>query len=129
MYILNQPEIAQFNVTNAHRFVEFWSQFYDDSVTVFESKAKIDYFSELNVGNNLTEENVRRLLRWKDPHYLTHIHSETRQDNPKAVKALNSLSAINQFRNDQSTEDHMRQTAAEVFPNGPVWQAFLLHIA
>jgi hypothetical protein len=85
--------------------------------------------SELGIGKNLTEENLRRLLRWKDPHYLTHIHSGTGEPNPKVVKALNQLDAINRFRNGESAEVDIRQIAAQVFPNGIVWQVFLLHVA
>jgi hypothetical protein len=42
---------------------------------------------------------------------------------------LEHLSSINQFRNDKSTEDDARGIANQVFPNGVIWQAFLLHIA
>jgi hypothetical protein len=132
MYILNPLEIAHFDVANANSFVEFWSQFYDDSITVFESKDKIDYLSELNLGNDLTEENVRRLLRWKDETYLTKkiLSGPNRgEDNPRVLRVLGHLSSINQFRNDKSTEDDARGIAKQVFPNGVIWQAFLLHIA
>lgn len=129
MYTLNLADVAHFDLDKAHAFVEFWSRYYNDSITVFESQDKISYFSELNVGNDLTEENLRRLLRWKDPHYLTHIHKETREENPKVAKALKQLSAINLFRQGGSTEEDMRKTAAQVFPTGFIWQVFLLHVA
>jgi hypothetical protein len=129
MYTLNLADVARFDLDKAQDFVEFWNRYYTDSTTVFETEDKIDYFSELNIGNDLTEENLRRLLRWKDPHYLTHIHSETREDNPKVAKALKQLAAINLFRNGGSAEEDMRKTAAQVFPTGFIWQVFLLHVA
>jgi hypothetical protein len=119
VYTLNLPEIAQFNIADAPRFVDFWSQFYKDSTTVFQatkegsehdnsSSAKpgdgqtastksrqkknaaiIDYFSELNVGNDLTDENVRRLLRWKDPTRLTEVIKG--RPNAKVVSVLKSV--------------------------------------
>ncbi|MGA8623094.1 MAG: hypothetical protein WB660_31780 [Candidatus Sulfotelmatobacter sp.] len=128
MYTLNLLDVAQFDLSKAAQFVEVWSQYYDDSVTVFESEERIDYFSELNLGNDLTEENVRRLLRWKDEHRLTHIHREIRQENLKVRTVLNGLGEINQFRNGGSTEDDMRLVTQKVFPTGIVWKAFLLHI-
>jgi hypothetical protein len=105
MYILNPLEIARFNVADASRFVEFWSQFYDDSITVFESDEKIDYLAELNLGKDLTDENVRRLLRWKDETYLTQrILSGPNKgiDNPRVIRVLGHLGSINQFRNTKS---------------------------
>jgi hypothetical protein len=110
MYTLNLADVAHFDLDKAHAFVEFWSRYYNDSITVFESQDKINYFAELNVGNDLTEENLRRLLRWKDPHYLTHIHKETREENPKVAKALKQLTAINLFRQGASAEEDMRKT-------------------
>ena len=119
-------------MADASRFVEFWSQFYDDSITVFESDEKIDYLAELNLGKDLTDENVRRLLRWKDETYLTQrILSGPNKgiDNPRVIRVLGHLGSINQFRNDKITEDDARSIVGQVFPNGPIWQAFLLHIA
>jgi hypothetical protein len=132
MYILSPDDMAEFDLANASRFVKFWSQFYNYHVTVFETKTEIDYFSELNLGNDLTAENVRRLLRWKDPRLLTErilTGPNEGQDNPRVAPVLNCLGTINQFRNDQIGDDDMRHAAAEVFPHGIVWRAFLLHIA
>jgi len=88
----------------------------------------IDYFAELNVGSDLTEENVRRLLRWKDSQWLTELKLNG-EANGNVVRVLKSLSMINRFRNDQITEDDMRREADQVFPGGGVWKFFLLHIA
>jgi len=80
----------------------------------------------------LTAENVRRLLRWKDPRLLTHrilSGPNAGQDNPRVAKVLANLDLINDFRNDQRTETEIRCTAEQVFTDRIVWKAFLLHIA
>jgi hypothetical protein len=128
MYTLNALDVAKFDVTNAATFVEFWSQFFDDEIKDIDG-TKIDYFKELNVGSNLTTENVRKLLRWKDPRLLTHPNKVTGLDNSDVVKVLDKMAALNQFRNDQITEADIRRTADEIFRDGIVWKAFLLHVA
>jgi hypothetical protein len=133
MYIPNLHDIAQFNVADAREFVDFW-----DFVSAVdhgngqpehagsrrkkkeEEKEKINYFMELNVGNDLTEENVHKLLEWKDPFHFTAA---------RKARVLANLSLINRFRNDQIAEDEMQRAAAQVFPNGAVWNFFLFHIA
>jgi hypothetical protein len=132
MFTLDPDEIAQFDLARARRFVECWSRFYSDRITASGTKDRIDYFAELNLGRDLTEENVRRLLRWKDPQHLTHpvvSGPNARQDNPAVVRVLRNLAAINAFRNDRLAEADMRRTAEQIFPQGPVWRVFLLHIA
>jgi hypothetical protein len=132
-FILDLPHVAEFDLTCAQAFVDFWSQFYNYRVSLFSTPdEEIDYFSELNIGNALTKQNIRRLLRWKDPRFLTECKLSGRNkghDNPRVVSVLNNLGMINQFRNDEITEHAIRHTAAEVFPHGIIWRAFLLHIA
>jgi hypothetical protein len=125
-------DVATFDLAKASEFVEFWSQFYDYRVTVFGSKQEIDYFSELNIGNDLTAENVRRLLRWKDWQRLSErILSGPNEghENPRVMRVLANLGTINQFRKDQATNGESLQILADMFPNGAIWGAFLLHIA
>jgi hypothetical protein len=132
MYTPNSLEIAQFNLACAARFVEFWRQFYDYRVKVLDSEVEIDYFAELNIGKDLNEENVRRLLRWKDPHQLTHrilSGSNKGQQNSRVLRVLRCLTAINRFRNEKISEDEIRRTVEGVFPQGLVYGVFLLHIA
>jgi len=132
MYVPALTDVEKFDLAKASEFVEFWCQFYDDRVTVLGSKQEIDYFSELNIGNELTEENVRRLLRWKDRQRLSErILSGPNEghENPRVTKVLANLSTINEFRKDQSTNSDLLQTLAGIFPNGVVWGAFLRHIA
>jgi hypothetical protein len=133
MFIPDLADITEFDLRRAQAFVDYWSQFYNYRVPVFRTpNEEINYFSELNVRNALTEENVRRLLRWKDPRLLTECilsGPNEGQENPRVVRVLNNLGTINQFRNDEITDDAMRHSAAQVFPYGIVWRAFLLHIA
>jgi hypothetical protein len=129
MYVPALTDVESFDLAKASEFVEFWSQFYDYHVTVLGSEQEIDYFSELNTGNDLTAENVRRLLRWKDVKMLserTLSGPNEGQENPRVTKVLAHLSTINGFRKDQNTNSDLLQT---IFPNGVVWRAFLLHIA
>lgn len=132
MYRIALPEVTRFDPLNARPFVDFWSTFYDDKINVLDTDERIDYCTELNIANDLTEENVRRLLRWKDPRLLTHrilSGSKKGQDNPRVLKVLANLGRINQFRNDQIQEDDMKRVAEQVFTDGIVWKALLLHIA
>jgi hypothetical protein len=112
--------------------VDFWSQFYRYEVKDATDKTIIDYFSELNLGTNLTDQNVRRLLRWKDPRHLTDpklegTHAGERNDNVDRVLAR--MGDINRFRRDGASEDEMRKTVTEIFPVGTIFQVFLFNIA
>jgi hypothetical protein len=132
MYIINLPDVPRFDPQDAPAFVEFWSQLYYDDIKVLDAQERIDYYTELNITNDLTEENVRRLLRWKDQRFMTHLTlsgPNKGQGNPRVAKVLAKLGLINQFRNDQSTKEQMQHTTEQVFTDGIVLKAFLLHIA
>ena len=131
MYTLRLSDIPKFNLTDAPQFVKFWNRFYGYEAKLSEdNKQRIDYFSELNIGNDLSEENVRRLLRWKDPRFLTDPKKKTNEPNEKVRKVIQNLSVINGFRNGQKTEEEMKCTAEMVFESRTiVWRVFLLHIA
>ena len=112
---------------NARQFVDFWSKYYSDQV-----KDETDYFPELNISNDLTKENVRKLLRWKDAYRFTDpIRSgpNAGKSNPKVAKVLACRGDINHFRNSPSTENDIRHTAEEMFKSGIVMRAFVLHIS
>lgn len=129
MYTLNPLDIPRFDLTMASQFVKFWDQFYSYDVKLVGTEELIDYFAELNVGSDLTEENIRRLLRWKYSRHLTDPNVKTRERNPRVVKILAKLRTINNFRNGGVGEEDMRRTADEVFDSGMVYRPFLLHIA
>ncbi len=131
MFTFNQDAIADYNLNNAKEFIAFWNSFYKDKITVFKFKLLIDYFAELNVGNVLTTENIRRLLRWKDQRSLTQeIISGKKQgsENPRIRQVVDILDDINKFRAGVITEDQFKTTSS-IFPNGIIWQIFLFHIA
>ena len=73
MYILNNNQIKEYNLRKAKRFVEFWQEKYSYTpVRVYGSKNKyINYIEELNINHKLTNDNIKRLLRWKDKRWLT----------------------------------------------------------
>jgi hypothetical protein len=132
MFILENDAVADDDLGNGAAFVDFWSKFYDYRIHVHGGHEEIDYVTELHTGQDLTEENCRRLLRWKDPKFLTHeILSGPNQGraNPRVQRALEILPQMNAFRRGELTEVQFRDQTAKVFPNGLVWQLFLLHIA
>jgi hypothetical protein len=131
MYVLSLSDIASFDLKNAPDFVAFWNRFYGYEATLpEEKKRRIDYFSELKLEGDLSEQNVRRLLRWKDPRFLTDPKKGTNEPNKKVRRVLQNLSVINSFRRSEKTEDEMRHAAENIFQSPKiVWRAFLLHIA
>ncbi len=110
-------------------FVTCWERYYRDAPRVSPTgHKKIDYYAELNITSKLTEQNVIRLLRWKDIRMLTHP-MVSGQPNPRVVNVLEHLDALNRFRNDDIGHENFLATARMVFPSGLIWQAFLCHIA
>jgi hypothetical protein len=57
-------KFKDYDLSNAKEFVEFWSEYYnEDTLKVCNSDKVISYIDELNLQNDLTEENIKRLLR------------------------------------------------------------------
>lgn len=132
MFTLNRDEIDEFDINRASEFVDFWSQYYSYRVPELNAEGMIDYYAELNLGRDLTTENACKLLRWKDPHLLTHrilTGPNTGQDNPRVARVLNNLSAINCFRRGDLTEEQIINIVSDIFPHGIVFRGYLLHIA
>lgn len=103
MFTLDSNQFREFDLRRARQFIDFWSKFYrSDTTKAFHSDEVIDYFKELNLGNRLTEQNVKRLLRWKDPRMLTEEKLSglnKGEKNEKVMKVIGKLSKINGFRN------------------------------
>ena len=132
MFVLSPSGIESFDVSGVRRFVDFWSQFYKYEVKVLGGGTTIDYFSELNLGSDLTEQNVRRLLRWKDPRRLTdpRLHgTQAGEHNDSVARVLEKLEDINKFRCDLISEEKMREIVTDLFPKGIIFQVFLFNIA
>lgn len=129
MFVLDRDHFRGANEAHLNNFVTCWERYYRGSVTISPTDATlINYEAELNVQSDLTEQNVTRLLRWKDPRMLTHPKVDG-TDNHRVKNVLSQLGALNQFRNGNIDQQNFAQTTAGIFPNGIVWQLFLFHIA
>ena len=133
MFILNVKQFGKFDLTRAKQFVDYWRKKYShDSVKTFDGDEVIDYIDELNLGNNLSEQNVKRLLRWKDPRMLTEkILSGPRKgsENKKVLRVIEKREQINKFRQGEIGVNDFKNETERIFPNGFVWRIFLFHIA
>ncbi len=132
MYTLSNVEISRFDLTRAADFIRCWAPFYRYRVKVFESPQEIDYYEELNLGSDLTRQNLERLLRWKDPQRLTEqiMTGPNRGERNKTVdRTIKALPLLNRFRRREISEEDALTAISEVFQSGVVFQVFLLHIA
>jgi hypothetical protein len=71
-----------------------------NKIKAFDSNEVIDYFNELNLDNDLSEQNIKRLLRWKDPRMLTEkilSGPNTGKENEKVLKVIHKRECINKL--------------------------------
>ncbi len=132
MFILDEDQFCEFDPGNAREFVDCWCRHYHGEVKVFGSSENIDYLGELNLDGKLTEQNLKRLLRWKDPRWLTEEISSgpnRGEKNKRAENVIRELKSINDFRAKKIDKHEFDKKAIEIFPSGPVWQILLFHIA
>jgi len=133
MFILNVKQFGEFDLYRAKQFVEYWIKKYRyDTIKAFNSTEVIDYIDELNLGSNLSEQNIKRLLRWKDPRRLTEkilSGDNEGKDNKKVLKVIEKIDWINKFRQGKIGEKEFKIITEKIFPSGFVWQIFLFHIA
>lgn len=133
MFVLNVKQFGEFALNRSKQFVDYWSKQYSyDSVKAFSSDEVINYIDELNLGNDLSEQNIKRLLRWKDPRRLTEkILSGPNKgmENKKVLMVVEKRDCINKFRHAEIDEKEFKAETENIFPNGFVWQIFLFHIA
>ena len=131
MFILDKSKFWDSDLRNAKEFVAFWSEYYSYKIRAFKSGDSISYINELNLKNDLTEQNVKRLLRWKDPRWLTEetLSGPGGSKNDRVKRVLNKLRSINDFRNGRIGENSFLKIVKNIFPNGLIWQVFLFHIA
>lgn len=136
MFFLNLERFTDFNADELNQFVNCWASYYRYSVKKMTLSGKvsdeeIDYFSEINFNNDLTQENVINLLRWKDPKYLSnHILSGPNEgsSNDRVDRVVDKLSELNQFRRSEITSDDFKKITSQFFPNGIIWEIFIFHI-
>jgi hypothetical protein len=132
VYTLSNVEICRFDLSRAADFVRCWEPFYRYSVKVFGDTREIDYFVELNLGNDLTRQNLERLLRWKDPHRLTErivTGPNQGQRNGMVDRAISALPLLNRFRRGEIHGADASTAFSKIFHTGVVFRVFLLHIA
>lgn len=134
MFIQNPDLFNNFDISNAREFVQYWRQFYHERVTIFGATERIDYFAEVDPTRPLTSENVRRLLRWKDPRLLTHLVGtglNAGRLNARVERVTRHLARLNEFRAGTMDESGFMDWTASVFrdPCAWVWRIFLAHIA
>lgn len=101
---------------SATEFVEFWEGFYRSTIP------DDVYQANLNIGNELTMENVALLWRWKNQRYGSPLIGPTQQ----------ILGDINAFRRLESIEEQEERGFWErAYAISPriVWQVFLFHMA
>ncbi|MCH7728701.1 MAG: hypothetical protein IH991_19785 [Planctomycetes bacterium] len=113
MYVLNRDEFRLVDKNRVVPFVECWEKYYD-----YESYDERVYFEELNLGKDLTEQNVVRLLRWKDPRMLTHPKKSDGKPNTRVVGVLEQLAGINGFRNSTLTAEEFQRITEQIFRSG-----------
>jgi hypothetical protein len=133
MFILNVKQFGEFDLYKAKQFVDYWlNKYKNDTVKAFNSTEIIDYINELNLESNLSEQNIKRLLRWKDPRRLTEkilSGPNKGKDNKKVLKVIENIDWFNKFRQGKIGEEEFKIKTKVIFPNGFVWQIFLFHIA
>jgi len=125
--------MGEFDLNKAKQFVDYWGKPYSYAkVKDCNTNEVIYYLEELNLGSRLTENNLKRLLRWKDPRMLTEkilFGPNKGKENIKVFKVLERRNIINRFREGNLEAEEFKKATEGIFPNGFVWQIFLFHIA
>lgn len=131
MYVLDTGSFSEFNPTKADAFVKHCSRYHSYDVKKERAEKNIDYFIEINEGHELSQDNIRHLLRWKDPKYLSHTiksGSNKGTTNPRVMRVLEILDYMNKFRSGTMPVTEFRKITCPLFPNGVIWEIFLFHI-
>ncbi|MHC4146052.1 MAG: hypothetical protein ACYSWZ_23995 [Planctomycetota bacterium] len=120
MFILHSDEFTNNNPENIIDFIHHWSRFYINNAPYARNgqgknmDETIDYLTELNIGNDLTEQNITRLLRWKMWRTYTHPQKDGK-DNQKVKSILKKIEELNNFRQVEELnnliENKFRKTA------------------
>lgn len=134
MFILDPDLLSNFDLHNTREFVQYWRLPYRQRVKIFGAEERIDYFAEIDPTRPLTAENVRRLLRWKDPKFLSHVivtGPNARRSNPRVERVTENLARLNEFRAKAIDESTFLDWATSMFPSRDawVWRLFLGHLA
>ena len=133
MYVLNRHKFAVADIRGLEKFVVCWERFYRDNVQLPNSDIPINYLDELNLHGDLSKQNIIRLLRWKDPRFLTHPKQPKTgriEPNSRVRQVLDRISVINRFRNGKITKKDFSKVTEDLFPSGSIiMPLFLFHVA
>ena len=139
MFVLNKEQFREFNLKEAKQFIDFWAEKYPETKTkvINNGDKTIIYLDELNLENRLnrlTEENIKRLLRWKDPRMLTEeklSSPDKGKKNETVTNVLENLENINAFRFGKMSEQDFKEKTGNISGIGKhtVYRMFLFHIA
>jgi len=133
MFILTQEQFADNGRENVEEFINFWNNYYlpinEQGQQINEA---IDYLVQLNIGHQLTAQNVIELLRWKLPRFYTHPQQRSGLPNTKVVRIIHAIKKLNHFRQaelvTEPVADEFRKTAQKLVPTEGTIQFFLFHI-
>lgn len=129
MYVLNPDDFRGLDVRKVSTFAGFWAQFYEPERVKYRDRDEpIDYFAELNIGGELSRQNIINLLRWKDAHMLTHPKGNG-QPNQRVLRVLAKRDAINDFRAKRISVEQFSTIVDDMFNVGIVYKLFIFHIA
>ena len=122
MFILNNEQFKEFDLRKVKQFIEFWDDKYP--------KEKLnDYYKELNLGNMLTEGNIKQLLYWKSRRNF----SEERvsgEKNKTVMEVLKNLENINAFRFNKMNGKNFKEKMERIKGIGKyIFLFFLFHVA
>ena len=120
MFTLNCNDFRGADTNRLVEFVECWERYYGGNDD--------EYLAALNLGNDLTKQNIASLLRWKDPRFLTQRNKDG-SPNGRVERVLERTASINDFRNGRIDADDFETITRSIFPHGIIWQLFLFHLA
>ncbi len=131
MFFLKLERFTDYKRNELAQFVNCWASYYRYSVKKIDSNEEIDYFSQLNLNNDLSEENIINLLRWKDPRYLTNqilTGPNKGGSNDRVDRAVENLPQLNKFRRSEIAPDEFKKITGQIFPSGVIWEIYIFHI-
>jgi hypothetical protein len=129
MFILIPEQFADNGRENVEEFINFWKNHYlPTNKQEEQTNEALNYFTQLNIGHQLTAQNVTELLRWKLPRLYTHPRKRNGSPNTGVVRIIHALEKLNHFRQAEMVEDEFRNTVQRLIPTEGTMQIFLFHI-
>jgi hypothetical protein len=113
MFVLKRDEFGVVDRRRIAPFVKCWERYYRGAEKGFQ-----EYLSQLNLGRDLTNDNIKRLLRWKDARWLTHPMKHNGGPNPRVARVLRQRASINAFRKGRLSAKEFTRIVKKIFPSG-----------